>query len=481
MEDQRRKDERRRVAGVPTRARRSRPTIGLLTAWLRDPYATVTWSGVADVAHQRDVNVINLVGSRLRSPIDSEAPGEVLFDLLEAQRLDGLVVFSEMLYHFTNAQEMTRFLERYRPLPMASIGILPGIPSVMLDIKRGMRDMVVHLIEVHGHRRLAFLGGPGGEETAEALYRGYREALDEFGLAFDPRLVTPPADRWGAALGAQGVRVLLDERQLRPGVDFEAIVGCADYEILAAIYALQKRGFRVPHDVAATGFNNLEVTRYVTPSLTTVDRRIIELARRATEMLLDLMDGKSVPEQVLLAPEIVVRRSCGCVPQTVIQAATPVQATRTARTSRLGARQRTTLIATVEQVGRMHRLGNLAGVAEDWPTQLVDALLEDLSGHATRCFLTALEDILNRVVAAGGEVAAWQSVISILRQQLGPWLNNQLSAQTEHLWHQARVLIADFTEKVPGQQKLEAARLVETLIYITQSLLTKFDLGGLVD
>lgn len=466
---------------MPSQMRRARPTIGLLTAWLRDPYATVTWSGVADVARQRDVNVINLVGSRLHSPVDSEAPGELLFELLDAQRLDGLVVFSEMLYHFTNAQEVTRFLERYRPLPMTSIGILPGIPSVMLDIKRGMRDMVAHLIEVHGHRRLAFLSGPAGEETAEALYRGYREALAEFGLPFDPRLVTPPVDRWGAALGRQGVRVLLDERHLRPGVDFEAIAGCADYEILAATYALQERGFRVPQDVAVTGFNNLEVTRYVTPSLTTVDRRIIELARRAIEMLLDLLEGKSVPEHILLAPEVVVRRSCGCVPQTVIQAAVPAHASLPAPSAHLGAGQRAALIATMEQPGLVHRLGDLAEVGESWPTRLVDALLEDLGGDATGRFLATLEDILNRVVAAGGEVAAWQSVISTLRQQLGSWLNGESSARAENLWHQARVLIADFTEKVPGQQKLEAARQVETLSDITQSLITTFDIEGLMD
>ena len=64
-------------------ARSLRPTIGLLTAGLRDPYATVTWSGVMEVARARDVNVLNLVGSRLHSPIDLEAPAQILFELVE--------------------------------------------------------------------------------------------------------------------------------------------------------------------------------------------------------------------------------------------------------------------------------------------------------------------------------------------------------------------------------------------------------------
>ena len=51
-----------------------RPTIGFLTALLRDQYSTVTWSGVMDVARERDVNVLNLVGSRLGSPPPSKRP-----------------------------------------------------------------------------------------------------------------------------------------------------------------------------------------------------------------------------------------------------------------------------------------------------------------------------------------------------------------------------------------------------------------------
>ncbi len=144
-----------------------------MTALLRDSYATVTWSGVMDVARERDINVLNLVGSRLSSPVESEAPAQVMFDLVDPAMLDGLVVFSEMLYHFVSVPELKQFLTRYGSVPMTSIGVVEGIPSVMLDLELGMRRMMDHLIEVHGYRRLAYLSGPAGEQTAEALYRGY--------------------------------------------------------------------------------------------------------------------------------------------------------------------------------------------------------------------------------------------------------------------------------------------------------------------
>ena len=76
---------------------------------------------ILDLARERDVNVLNLVGSRLSSPNELEAPAKVMFDLLDPAMLDGLVVFSEMLYHFVSVSELKEFLKRYGAVPMTSI------------------------------------------------------------------------------------------------------------------------------------------------------------------------------------------------------------------------------------------------------------------------------------------------------------------------------------------------------------------------
>lgn len=452
-----------------TPRRRHRPTIGFLTAWLSDLYAGVAWSGVADAARERDANVINLVTSRLNSPLPEEAPAAVLFDLIDPRRLDGLVVFAEMLYHFTNAAAMAQFLARYRPLPMTSVGILPGLPGVMLDIAAGVREMTSHLIERHGHRRIALLSGPAGEETAEAMVRGYGAALAAHGIPLDARLITPPAPSWGADLGRAGVQTLLDARGLRPGRDFDAVVGCGDYESLAFVAALQARGFRVPHDVAVTGFNNLEVTRFATPGLTTVDRHIAELSRRATTMLLDLLAGSDVPEQVILAPELVVRRSCGCLPQAVVSAATaPLPAPPLPAPP-------DSAVAAVARAGSHAGADHLSGLDAAWAERLCAAFTDDLSGRAAGAFLAAIEDLLNRVVAAGGDVTAWQAVLSALRRHLPP-----AGPPAEDLLHQARIMVSDHVERVAGRQRVEAAGQVALLAEISRALITTFDVDGLL-
>ena len=467
---------------VSPRPRRSRPTIGLLTAGLRDPYATVTWSGVMEAARARDVNVLNLVGSRLHSPIDLEAPAQILFELVDPADLDGLVVFSEMLYHFVSAQELKRFLSRYGLLPMTSIGLLDGIPSVSLDIEEGMRRMVAHLVEDHDFRRLAYLQGPAGEETAEAEYRGYLRALAEHGIPFDANLVTTHPPSWGAQVGIDGARVLLEERRLKPGVDLDCIVGCADLEVLPLMASLQRRGIGVPYDVAVTGFNNLEAARLSIPPLTTVDRKIAELGRQATEMLLDLLEGKAVPESVILPPELVVRRSCGCVPGTVSRAtARPVgKPEPRPEVTPAALREAGQRAAEMMRSGRPS-LGS-PDLSPDWSERLVESFIADLGDESTGAFFASLEETLRQVLAEGRNVTDWQDVISMMRQALRPLLSSgAVLAHAEDLWQQARILIGDFAERGQGRRRLDAAQQVETLSDITQSLITTFDVAGLMD
>jgi signal transduction histidine kinase/DNA-binding LacI/PurR family transcriptional regulator/AraC-like DNA-binding protein len=458
-------------------ARSLRPTIGLLTAGLRDPYATVTWSGVMEVAQARDANVVNLVGSRLHSPLDLEAPAQILFELVEPAALDGLVVFSEMLYHFVSVHELKRFLARYGSLPMTSIGLVPGIPSVMVDLRRGVREVVSHLINVHGFRRLAFLRGPGAEITAEAQYEGYVEGLAQFRIPLRPHLITPPARHWGNQIGSEGIRTLLDERGLRPGVDFQALVGCGDHESLAAIAALRERGWRVPADVAVTGFNNLEETRFAMPGVTTVDRQIADLSRQATQMLLDLLAGRRIPQRTILPPEVVVRRSCGCLPQTVTDAAVEISPAAPISFAQahegLGA-----AVAAAARPDAWHA----ARLSPDWADQLADSFMQDLTSDSSHGFLALLEEDLQAVSAAGGDVDAWHAVLSSLRRRTYPSLaGTRQLVRAENLWQQGRVLVGDYTERKQGRDKHDAAEQVERLSDITHSLITTFDVDGLME
>jgi len=244
----------------PARQQDGRPTIGLLINELVLPYESTVWPGVADVAQERDVNLICFAGGRLRSPYGFESQRNLLYDLVNAENIDGLVVMLGTLCHFIDLEETRNFCERYRPLPMVSIGrtLIEGIPGVTVNYHQGMRDLLVHLIEVHGYRRIAFIRGPEGHRGAEERYSTYTEVLVEYGLPLDFDFIAP--GNFTRSGGVEAIHLLLDQRK----ADFEAVVAADDDTALGVLEALKARGIRVPDDVAVVGFDDIEEAKLYT-------------------------------------------------------------------------------------------------------------------------------------------------------------------------------------------------------------------------
>ena len=250
-----------------------RPTIGLLVnqviSGLNSGYV---WSGVLEVAQERGANLLGFAGGHLNDPYEFNARSNLLYDLIDKERVDGLIVWASSLASFIGPQAIQEFCDRHRPLPIVSIGMaLEGIPSVVLDSYQGMREAIVHLVEVHGRRRLAFIHGPEGHRDAVERYRAYIDVLREYGLPFAPELVSPPYG-WAEQGGVDAIQVLLDQRQ----AGFDAVVAVNDRLAFGALQALHTRGVHVPDDIAIVGFNNEPVCRLVTPPLTTVPLRMYE-------------------------------------------------------------------------------------------------------------------------------------------------------------------------------------------------------------
>jgi DNA-binding LacI/PurR family transcriptional regulator len=211
-----------------------RLSIGLLTRGISDEFSGPVWKGVADVARERDANLVGFVGGILNSPHGFEVQGNTLYHLAGVDNVDGLVIWTGMLGHYVGTGEMRNFCKRFDPLPVVSIELpLEGIPSVVGDFQQSVHAMLVHLIKVHGYRRIAFIRGPEDSLTGEERYHAYTAALAEHGIPFDPDLVAP--GDFFAPSGARAIRLLLDER----GVDFEAVMAANDNMALDALRALQ--------------------------------------------------------------------------------------------------------------------------------------------------------------------------------------------------------------------------------------------------
>lgn len=454
------------------------PTFGVLVDWLEGDYQSAVIGGVVEAARESGVNLVCFTGTALHAPFRFGERRNVVYDLARSDGIDALVILAGTLGNHLGLDDLARYCERYRPLPMSSIAAeIEGMTSILIDGEPALREGIRHLVEDHEYRRIAFLGGPEGNLEARARLRTYGEVLTTYGLRPPDSLVATGDFHYESGMDA--VRVLLDER----GATFDAIVVANDQMALGVIDALRARGMRVPRDVAIIGFDDIREARYCAPPLTTIRQPLQQQGRLAVEVLLRRLRGERVDDVLVLPTELVVRRSCGCYSD----------ARRVYMTSNLPpplTRPGTEL--TVDDALRLRRArileairepmsGLLDGIPEGWEGGLLDALIAELRGAPANGFAERVNTLLEEVMHAGTTGSAWQPALSALRRELMPCLASDpiMRSRAEDLLQEARVLVGDAVEHTQAAHRLMIERRTRALSEAAEMLSAAFDLESL--
>jgi DNA-binding LacI/PurR family transcriptional regulator/AraC-like DNA-binding protein len=294
--------------------------IGLVLASIHTGVALNVWAGFARTASAENTSLFIFPGGRLNAPQDYENLRNPVYYLVNEENLDGCITWSSTFRYTQSSEEFALFHANFDPLPYVTLACkAPGHPCVEFDAYGGMKAMVSHCIQVHGARKIAFLRGPDFHQSAQVRLEGYRDALKEAGLVSDGQktasadpLITDPFN-WNA--GDAAAAQLLGARSLVPGRDFDTLIGSSDLMTLGAINYLAEKGYHVPGDYRAAGFNNSAESRVSESPLSTVHLPYAELSRESFKMLLRLMDRRKIrtEENILLPTELIIRESCGCV------------------------------------------------------------------------------------------------------------------------------------------------------------------------
>jgi serine phosphatase RsbU (regulator of sigma subunit)/DNA-binding LacI/PurR family transcriptional regulator/putative methionine-R-sulfoxide reductase with GAF domain len=450
-----------------TKPQPMRPTIGLLTRKLFYPWILPQVHGVVDACRERDANLICFPGGIISHRLHLEGQDNVAYDLASIARLDGLIVLtSSVAGSVPDDEGLNDFYGRFHPLPIVGIERpLAGIPTILKSEYESMGQVLAHLIEVHGYRRIAYINRLGAGPQQER-YRAYVDTLAKYGIPYDPDLV----------LSAHDDLPDFDEHNLRPGIDFEAVVTCDDVFALDALHALQSQGIRVPEQVAITGFDHVAESWTVTPPLTTVRPPFHEMGYRAVEMVLALLAGDKVPEQVTLPCGLVIRQSCGCMAAEVAQSTQPAGVAEAGR-------------ETLDAILATHRADIVADVAQavsperpnpDWAEPVLDGFVAEIKGQSPGLFLRELNDILRQVGTTGGEIRLWQQGLSALRRWLRPGLDTAALALADNLWHLARMMIGEVAERTRAHRALQAEQQAQVLREVNQELIVTFEVARLM-
>lgn len=154
-----------------------------------------------------------------------------------------------------------------------------------------------------GHRKVAFIAGTMNETNAIDRFRGYKDALKEFGLPYKKEWIINGEFSKDRAFQESAK---LFELKSRP----TAVFCSDDYMAIGLMEQLKLRGMRVPEDVSVIGFDDIELASYVKPALTTISQPMYQIGKRSAELLFDLINGtKKPPVYELLDVKLVVRDS----------------------------------------------------------------------------------------------------------------------------------------------------------------------------
>jgi len=288
------------------RAPKKRPAVAFFVSELEAEYSYLLCKGVVDGAKNYDLNLLIFPGKTVNSPYRYQYQFNVIYDLINPGNVDALILPMSIFHTFSNREEIIRFCRRYSPLPIVSITIpVESGACILINNKKGVRDLINHLIRDHGRKRIAFLQGTPNNFDAEERYAAYLEVLKSNNIPFNPELVCPGDFTAFSALKA--MRLLLDIKK----VPFDAVVAANDDMALAAVSILRERGIRIPEEVSVVGFDNIEASWFSRPGLTTIRQPLYEMGQKAVELAFNLIHGGKT-STVVLNTEIVIRESCGC-------------------------------------------------------------------------------------------------------------------------------------------------------------------------
>lgn len=240
---------------------------------------------------------------------DEHTKGEyAIFDLPDFKDFDG-VVYVKNTFQFSTAEDtIERKLRESKVNCVVVDGTLPDYVSVISDEKELMKCATNHLIEVHGCKKFAFLGGGKFSKDTRKRFSGFIEAINEHGLTYEADYRYDGNYQYFSGLNAGEYFMGLES-------GMPDAVCCANDEMAIGLCTeFRKRGIKIPKNVKITGIDFDSVSRVYAPRLTTVKRQQYQKGVSAISILHEY-DAHVAGEVIIQEVSLVIGETCGCKPE----------------------------------------------------------------------------------------------------------------------------------------------------------------------
>lgn len=289
---------------------------------------------------------------------DLNAAGEKkIFDVISVERYDAIVLMSETF------KEDTEQLALVKKANSAGVPIITvdksfdGCINLAFDYGDAFREVVKHMVEDHGYRTINFMGGIPGNNYSEERLAVFREVLAQNQIPYEPERIY-----WGYFWEDPTEAAM--QKMFAGALPMpEAIICANDAMAMTVCKCLQEKGYRVPEDVAVSGFDGIEMERYNRPRLTTGIRNVDEFIHMLFDIIATGIYKSDKNGKVLVYNKMQLGGSCGCTNLEAVQVTSEM------------AKLKAELIQQIEYQGNLNQLIVNLGHAEKF-TDIIEAIPE---------------------------------------------------------------------------------------------------------
>jgi len=230
---------------------------------------------------------------------DAESFCSLVDELIGHRRVDGLMVINP---YVDRRYEDANIPGNFPTVYVGSAAREAGISSVCLDDELVAYDATRHLLDL-GYRSIAMVTGPLEEDCTRDRNLGYQHALEEAGLKYNPQLVIE--GDWSASSG-QAAFIQFAGSGVRP----TAVFAQNDRMALGVLRAARDLGLDIPKQLAVIGVDDMPLSSYFDPPLTTVKQDMVRIGREAARLMIQTIeDAHFKPQHIRLPGQLIVRNS----------------------------------------------------------------------------------------------------------------------------------------------------------------------------
>jgi two-component sensor histidine kinase/DNA-binding LacI/PurR family transcriptional regulator len=456
------------------RQKKYRTAIGFLLDFLYDQYQIQIFEGVTKAVKDNDINLLTFCGGLFKSPYVYATHRKYIFDLVNPAIIDDLIVISGSLSNFITQKELAAFLNQFRNLPIICIGPpVENYPTIAINNFQGMYDLTCHLIKVHNCKRIGFISGDI-KTNIEALQRfqGYKQALADHHIGFQHEFIF--VGDFFDTTGKIAAQYYLENWDLR----LDAIISSNDLMAYDALIEFKANNIKIPEDIIVVGFDNIEQTQYINPTLTTVAQPLFEMGYNAVKKILAGLINKEKITTEEIEPNLVIRRSCGCQLPYTHNLKPPVKPVEIyAKKNEAEVLHKILKQNLVIEISNQFSGINKTKIIDNWSQRLSSGLVRELYGDNESGFYLETEKILFESSEYIQNILGWQNIFQNIFFSIQTYLfKDKYNEVLERIKSQSAELISETNYSITNKKNQTIYNKFRHIDLLSRDLVSSFSL-----